>query len=116
LQDTAEENDEAYKASRKYSNTATADGTVFAKSKKTYSQIAMQKWNILRFEVKNKKHRGLEISKSGMSLKISKAKGEKHKGDELILTNMCFSHGVHTWEITATIACINLQVGVYNPI
>lgn len=32
------------------------------------------------------------------------------------MTNMAFTHGVHTWEIIATISCTNIHIGVVNPV
>ena len=46
---------------------------------------------------------------SGLTLSIT---SHSHKGqaqeDELVLTNMAFTSGLHFWEVLATISCSNL--------
>jgi len=50
-----------------------------------------------------------EIHLAGLTLSIT----HNHKGqaqeDELVLTNMAFTSGLHFWEVAATISCRNLR-------
>jgi hypothetical protein len=38
---------------------------------------------------------------------VNKNQGLKTE-EELILTNMAFTHGIHVWQINATIGCTNI--------
>ena len=83
-------------------------------------------WSILRF-IKGTKSQGVQISPDGKLIKMARVQSNifvqilgltlsitshSHKGqaqeDELVLTNMAFTSGLHFWEVLATISCSNL--------
>ena len=51
------------------------------------------------------------ITLSGLNLNIMHSpKGEdRQREDELVLTNMSFTSGLHYWEIVASIGCNNIR-------
>eukprot|EP00347_Sterkiella_histriomuscorum_P007708 403347869 len=77
---------------------------------------AFDSYSILRF-VKGSKRQGIEISSSGLTVRITKTSSKKYENhEELVLTNMAFNSGLHFWEFIAPISCNNIQMGVYNPV
>jgi len=83
--------------------------------------------SILRFKSAPKENpqspTTIGISNCGFEVTVIKQKKSKSDGKEaakkseqqLVLTNMSFSTGVHVWEIICPISCQDIYVGAYNP-
>lgn len=86
------------------------------KKAESSQQYFADTWNVLRF-IKGSKP-NVQISPDGKYASglrfvgltlvvVNKNSGPKTE-EELVLTNMAFTHGMHVWQINATIGCTNI--------